>query len=82
MKVYKAAGWRPLPGFQLRYLYFIDRTARQRLTVPVLPFSAIDDRGARMYRGQRVGSDTSDTPGYQPEEDGATPISTLYGDNL
>jgi hypothetical protein len=82
MKAYKAAGWRPLPGFQLRYLYFIDRTARQRLTVPVLPFSAIDDRGARMYRGQRVGSDTSDTAGYQPEEDGATPISTLTQDNL
>jgi hypothetical protein len=63
----EAAGWRPLQGFQLRYIYFIDPSARQRLTVPILPFSAIDKAGARMYRGERVGSDTSDTSGVHPE---------------
>lgn len=41
----------PLPGFQLRYIYFLNPAARARLTVPVLPFSAIDDAGARMYLG-------------------------------
>lgn len=66
-----------LPGFQLRYLYFLDATARERLTVPVIPFSEIERRGARMYRGQRVGSDTSDTPGVQSGEGGATPTPTL-----
>lgn len=38
MKVYKDAGWKPKRGFQLRYIYFIDPTARERLTVPILPF--------------------------------------------
>lgn len=52
MKVYKEAGFKPLPGFQLRYVYFLNPAARERLTVPVLPFSAIDDAGARMYLGE------------------------------
>lgn len=43
-----------LPGFQLRYVYFLNPQARHRLTVPVLPFSAIDQAGARMYRGVRA----------------------------
>lgn len=51
MSIYKEAGFKPLPGFQLRYIYFLNPAARERLTVPVLPFSTIDDAGARMYRG-------------------------------
>jgi hypothetical protein len=50
----KAAGGTILPGFQLRYLYFIDPKARARLTVPVIPFSKIDEVGAGMYRGEKV----------------------------
>lgn len=41
-----------LPGFQLRYVYFLDPSARDRLTVPVLPYSDIARLGAGMYRGQ------------------------------
>jgi len=70
-------GARPLLGFQLRYLYFLNPAARKRLTCPVLPFSAIDDAGARMYRGQRVGSADSGTGGDQPSRGGAIPTSTL-----
>jgi len=44
------AGAAFIPGFQLRYIYLLDKTAR--LTVPVLPFSVIDERGAGMYKGQ------------------------------
>ena len=51
MKAYQEAGFRPLGGFQLRYVYFIDPTSRKRLTVPVLPFSKIEEMGAGMYRG-------------------------------
>ncbi len=40
-----------LVGHQLRYVYFLDPACRAKLTVPVLPFSAIDDAGARMYKG-------------------------------
>ena len=50
----KAAGGTVLPGFQLRYMYFIDPKARARLTVPIIPFSKIDELGAGMYRGEKV----------------------------
>lgn len=52
MKQYRDAGWKPKSGFQLRYLYFLDTSARERLTVPILPFSEIDRRGAGMYKGK------------------------------
>jgi hypothetical protein len=39
-------------GYQLRYIYFLNKSAKQRLTVPILPFSIIDEMGARMYKGQ------------------------------
>jgi hypothetical protein len=52
MAPFKALGFKPAVGFQLRYIYFLDPTAKDRLTVPILPFSAIADRGAGMYRGQ------------------------------
>ena len=78
MKQYKDAGWKPKQGFQLRYIYFLDPTARERLTVPVLPFSEIDRRGAGMYKGKRrVRSVDSDTSGDQPEVGGANPTRTL-----
>jgi hypothetical protein len=78
MKQYKDAGWKPLPGFQLRYIYFLDPTARERLTVPILPFSEIDRRGAGMYKGKpRVRSIDSDATANQAEQGGATPTRTL-----
>jgi len=55
MKKYvEAAGAVLLPGWQLRYIYFIDKTARARLTVPEIPFSRIDELGAGMYRGEKI----------------------------
>lgn len=41
-------------GYQLRYIYFLDPSARSRLTVPIIPFSVIDERGAGMYKGERI----------------------------
>lgn len=41
-----------LSGFQLRYIYFLNPDARGRLTVPILPFSEIQRRGAGMYLGE------------------------------
>ena len=74
----REAGAVSLPGFQLRYVYFLDPTARERLTVPILPFSEIDRRGAGMYKGKRrVRSVDSDTSGDQPEVGGANPTRTL-----
>lgn len=49
----KKIGAVPVPGYQFRYVYFLDPTARDRLTVPVIPFDQIPD-DARMYKGQRL----------------------------
>lgn len=53
MKAYIEAGFEPLDGFQLRYIYFLDQTYRQRLTVPELPYSEIEAQGAAMYKGEK-----------------------------
>ena len=76
--VAKSAGAVPLTGFQLRYIYFIDPTARARLTVPVLPFSAIAAAGAHMYLGvSRASEASSDAPAIHAGEGGAAPTLTL-----
>ena len=54
MRPYIEAGWKPLEGYQLRYIYFLNPAARERLTVPILPFSKIDEMGAGMYKGVKV----------------------------
>lgn len=66
----------PLPGFMLRYIYFLEPKARARLTVPVLPFSEIDRAGARMYRGERGGKNSSAGP--TNGEGGVTPTPPLH----
>lgn len=43
--------YKPLDGYQLRYIYFIDKAYKRRLTVPVIPFSKINEMGAGMYKG-------------------------------
>ena len=79
MKPFVDAGWRPVPGFQLRYIFFLDPTARSRLTVPILPFSEIERRGAGMYKGKvRAASIDGDASGDQPEEGGSTPTAALH----
>ena len=54
MQAFKDAGWAPLDGYQLRYIYFIDPSYRARLTVPEIPYSRIWEMGAGMYRGEKV----------------------------
>lgn len=44
----------PNKGYQLRYIYFLDPEMRSHLTVPELPFSKIEELGAKMYRGKRA----------------------------
>jgi hypothetical protein len=41
-----------LEGFQMRYIYLIDKTCK--ITVPILPFSKIDEMGAGMYKGKKI----------------------------
>lgn len=53
-KLLKELDAKPLEGFQLRYIYFLDKSCKERLTVPILPFSKIDEVGAGMYKGEKV----------------------------
>ena len=46
--------WEKLKGYQFRYIYFIDKSFRDKLTVPEIPFSKINELGAGMYKGQRA----------------------------
>lgn len=50
----KESGAQIHEGYMLRYMYFIDTAYKERLTVPILPFSKIDEIGAGMYKGERV----------------------------
>jgi len=43
--------WKAYEGYQLKYIYFIDKTLEKDLTKPVVPFSKIAEVGAGMYKG-------------------------------
>lgn len=52
-KYISLVGGEKLKGYQLRYIYFLHTNEKQNLTVPILPFSKIDEFGAGMYKGQK-----------------------------
>jgi hypothetical protein len=55
-----------------------DPTARERLTVPIIPFSEFERRGAGMYRGKpRAGSADGGTSANQTEGGGSIPTPAL-----
>ncbi len=43
-----------LEGYQLKYIYFIDKKMESNLTKPIIPFSDIDKEGAGMYKGEKI----------------------------
>lgn len=43
--------WKKVEGYMFRYIYFIDKSFRERLSVPEIPFSKINEIGAGMYKG-------------------------------
>lgn len=53
-KYVEAVNGKILNGYQLRYVYFIDKSYRERLSVPEVPFSEIDKIGAGMYKGEKI----------------------------
>lgn len=79
-KMAEFVGGSVLHGFQLRYIYFLDPTYRARLTVPELPFSEIEKRGASMYKGEKVTRALAETEtGAASSRDtgGANPTNAL-----
>lgn len=75
---WRSLGAKPLKGFQLRYIYFLNQDARCRLTVPVLPFSKISDMGASMYRGERITRVKKQDSENPSGLGGAVPTDTLH----
>ena len=73
----KEKGAKPIQGFQLRYVYFLNPKAKERLTVPILPFSKIDEMGASMYKGISIKRGTKAISSDQLESGGAVPTVTL-----
>lgn len=71
----KKFGGSILQGYMLRYIYFLNPAARSRLTVPVLPFSKIDEMGAGMYKGQVRAKDQASS--FRDDLGGETPTRTL-----
>lgn len=82
-----------IPGFQLRYIYLLDRS--KVLTVPVLPYSEIDARGAGMYKGSQLSvserkytystkpapeAQTDERPTTSGEAGGSIPTPALQSD--
>ena len=49
---YNFEGSKKLKGFQNRYILIIDKKAQ--LTVPIIPFSKIDEMNAGMYKGEKI----------------------------
>jgi hypothetical protein len=74
----KRIGAEKLPGFQLRYLYFINPAARDRLTVPILPFSKIEDMGAGMYLGEKITRTKRQASESPSDLGGSTPTRALH----
>lgn len=42
-----------LEGYMFRYIYFIDKKSRAKLTCEEIPFSRIQELGVGMYKGQK-----------------------------
>jgi hypothetical protein len=47
-------GGEVLSGYQIRYIYFLDKSKIKNLIVSALPYSEIDKIGAGMYLGRKV----------------------------
>lgn len=77
IKAFIDGGCKNIEGYQNRYIYLIDKSCK--ITVPIVPFSKIDEIGAGMYLGKRLSLKErqaavvqGSTSGFQPEDDGQT----------
>lgn len=75
---WKKNGAKPLQGFQLRYIYFLNPAALERLTVPVIPFSKIEEHGASMYKGEKISRVKKQDFEDHSKLGGAVPTDTLH----
>jgi hypothetical protein len=52
--VAKANGAKPLDGYMLRYIYFLDPSFKSKIREPLLDFSVIAELNAGMYKGVKL----------------------------
>ena len=76
-KFFRRIGAECLGGYQLKYIYFLNPKAKNRLTVPIIPFSEIAKQGATMYKGVSGRSISSNASDFRSEEGGANPTLLL-----
>jgi len=50
-KTKEFSSWQPIKGKQLKYIYLIDKSCK--ITVPILPYSKIQEMNAGMYKGMK-----------------------------
>lgn len=76
--------WQRMDGFMMRYIYFLNPSAKSRLTVPILPFIEIERRGAGMYCGKpkRAESIAVDAPDIRSGEGSASLTSALQSGEI
>jgi hypothetical protein len=78
LKPFTDVGAKMVTGYMVRYIYFLAPSYRARLTVPELPYSEIERRGAGMYKGKPRGlGETDSAPQTNEETGGASPTSPL-----
>lgn len=46
--------WKPIKGYQLRYIKFLDENYKKLLTVEPIPFTRIKELGIGMYKGEAI----------------------------
>jgi len=78
-RLVEALGGKPIPGYQFRYIRFLDPEWASRLTVPVIPFDQIPDE-CRMYRGEKTGAGPERGAPDQGVTGGADPTPALHSD--
>jgi hypothetical protein len=74
--LYKGSlGYKPLPGFQMKYLFFFDKDLERRFKF--VDFDKIPAE-VRMYKGSKRSEHENNASGSQSEEGGATPTAALH----
>ena len=53
-KIKDFKNWKSCKGYQLRYLYFIDKSYMKKVKCSIIPFSKIDEMNAGMYKGEKI----------------------------
>jgi hypothetical protein len=66
--------YKPIEGYQMKYLYFFDKELEKKFTF--VEFDKIPD-SVRMYKGIKRAEHENNATGFQSEEGGATPTDTL-----